>query len=304
MRRALLAFAMVSTAAVPRAWAQDDSPIVVTPNAPTPPANGSTGDGPIVTDLDEPFVITAPAPTRRPTFARPWQANDNELRQPPAYAPYGPYGPPVAQPPPLDPNWGYRRVGSIAASIGVGSPVGYVGIVAEVHASRNWTAGLGFGSGGTFGPGLAMYFVARPLLFERWAFATGFGFSTNFTPAVSSADYTLLRVPIASFWWNPELGIEYRAPQGFYVRSMLGYAVMLNTGTFTNQFGTAPFGGGMRYGPYDSPAVGFAPVSAADAHDVGRAMHFAFFHVDVGFAFGGPPPPAPATPPATASPTQ
>jgi hypothetical protein len=189
---------------------------------------------------------------------------------------------PVQQPRPSDSaeaiaaSWNRRFLAGL--SVGVGSPLGAAGAWVGVNASRavDFTAGVGLG--GTFGPALALGFDWRPFFFGRWALYGGAGISVNFTPSSYRGD-RFLAAPSNSWWMNLELGGEYRAASGVALRLGLGHAIMLNTGEFTN----LEFMG--QYGRLTGPDAGYDPVSAADAHDEGRAFSMFFVHADLAIAF-------------------
>lgn len=170
-----------------------------------------------------------------------------------------------------------RRL-ALGGTFGIGSPLGVLGAFVEYNLSRLIGLTTGVGIGGTFGPAIAAGAYVRPTTWGRWAPVVGLGYSMNFTPGRFFND-PYIRAPGLSHWTNLEAGMEYRSPRGVLFRMMLGHTIMLNTGDFTNQ----DYMG--RYGPLNGPNVGFDPVSAADAHDEGMALHFTYFHVDLGFLF-------------------
>ena len=109
----------------------------------------------------------------------------------------------------------------------------------------------------------------------RTGMYVGIGISGNATPAnwVFSQN---LSAPPWSAWFNLEIGIEYRAQNGVFLRVGLGPTILMNTGYFTN---LDAFG---FYGPTTSGSIGFGPVAAADAHDQGVALALFMLHFDIG----------------------
>jgi hypothetical protein len=176
----------------------------------------------------------------------------------------------------------WRRRLALGGTFGIGSPVGLIGAFLEYNPISRIGIALGGGLGGNFGPALALSGYVRPFFLGRWAPVLGVGYSMNFTPGRYFFDAMIapaMRVPSVSHWLNFEAGVEYRSPRGLLLRGAVGHNVMLNTGQFWNV--EVP---GM-YGPPDSSLIGFDPISAADAHDRGEAMHFMYFHVDLGYIF-------------------
>jgi hypothetical protein len=139
----------------------------------------------------------------------------------------------------------------------------------------------GFGVGGTFGPAIALGANVRPLRFGRVGLYAGLALSANFVLAPNSPDG--LRTPTASWWLDPEIGLEYRARNQFFLRIGVGWGVMLNTGDFRNVDVPGMYGPSLAIHPSSRLPD---PIAAADAHDRGAAMNLPFIHVDLGYVTG------------------
>lgn len=168
-----------------------------------------------------------------------------------------------------------RHVG-LGATVGIGSPLGLFGAFVDVNVVPAFGLTLGGGAGGTFGPALGATANFRPLRAGRFAGYVGAGVSTNFLPD-AYRNSASIQVPANAWWFNVEVGAEYRSASGLALRLGVGLAPLLNTGAFTNvEYRNF-------YGPQSNTDVGWDPVSAADAHDVGRALTVPYVHLD---AFG------------------
>jgi hypothetical protein len=152
------------------------------------------------------------------------------------------------------------------ANVSAGGPSGVLGAFVEVAPVRPLALRLGGGVGLNFGPSLELGAVLRPLRFGRWAPVASLTYSTNWT----SNEYRALPGLDAaenSHWLTPALGVELRLAPIIMLRISLGASVMLNTGDFSNRAFNR------WWGPDRPPStIGFSPVSAADAHDEGRAL--------------------------------
>ena len=232
---------------------------------------------------DEPIEVTAPIPT--PTVAPP----------PVIYEP--PPGPMIDEDedddeelvtvtprtPPRDERAEFARRWrshlGLGVTVGAGSPLGVIGGFVEANFHPAIGLMIGGGSGGTFGPAIGGTVHVRPFRIDGFAPYIALGFSTNFIPAQYHSDPSLV-APANAWWINLELGAEYRLPRNFALRLGVGWAILLNTGAFTNQQV------GPQYGPLSNTELGWDPVSAADSHDEGHALGFPFAHLDALYHFG------------------
>ncbi len=170
--------------------------------------------------------------------------------------------------------WG-RHLG-LGATVGAGSPLGVFGAFADINIVPVFGLTLGGGAGGTFGPAIGGTANFRPLRAGHFAGYVGAGVSTNFLPDPYRNNPSI-QVPTNAWWFNLEVGAEYRSTGGLALRLGVGIAPLLNTGAFTNvEYQNF-------YGPQSNTAVGWDPVSAADAHDLGRGLAIPYIHLD---AFG------------------
>jgi hypothetical protein len=215
--------------------------------------------------------------------------------------PYGAYGTAYTYAPPALPEDNPARIAAswqrrfaILASFGIGSPLGVLGAAIEYNFGPVIGASVGAGVGGWFGPAIAFEGYVRPIRWGRWAPFLGVGYSFNFTPGQYTDPNSGLNASSLSHWLNAEIGMEYRSFRGVLFRFGLGNALLMNTGDFTNvdftpsAFGAGPsgcFSAASHYGPCSNHSVGFDPVTAADAHDEGHVLDFAYFHLDLGYTF-------------------
>jgi hypothetical protein len=196
-----------------------------------------------------PTVEPPPRPRRDPNAPSaltvlPTDAPDTPARQERAYAPGLVFG----------------------ANAGVGAPSGVLGAFVEAAPLRALALRLGAGIGVNFGPSIEIGAVLRPLRWGRFAPVASLTYSTNFTP---SSWRSLLGLSAAanSHWITPAIGLELRLHPIILLRISVGAAVMANTGEFTN------YANGRWWGPSRPPSfIGYSPLSAADAHDEGRAL--------------------------------
>jgi hypothetical protein len=257
-RRVLFAVISAAVAHPAFAHAQTQSEETIDITAPAP----GTIDAPVYT-APEPFAATDPGDEDLAededlvTVSRPAAAVEAARRA-------------------VDALW--RRHLGIGLTVGCGSPIGLFGVFAEADFHPAFGLTFGGGAGGTFGPSIAVGAVTRPFRAGPFAPVLGLSYSTNFTPAQYRSDPSLA-APANSHWLNIELGGELRLARGIALRLGVGWAIMLNTGEFTNQQV------GPQYGPLSNVAVGWDPVSAADAHDEGHALGFPFVHLDASYFF-------------------
>ncbi|MEI8254485.1 MAG: hypothetical protein WCJ30_02310 [Deltaproteobacteria bacterium] len=263
MRHAALGVAFAALAVVPgRARAQSVEPvdtieITAAPLEPgaTPPVVTEPAAAPthrVYTDEDDAFEDTGPVVRVR----RPRHVARGESRAA------------------VEALWG-RHLG-LGATVGVGSPLGLFGAFAEINIVPMFGLTLGGGAGGTFGPALGGTLNFRPLRAGHFAGYVGAGVSTNFLPEQYRTSPSI-QVPANAWWFNLEIGAEYRSATGLALRLGVGVAPLMNTGAFTN-VAYQNF-----YGPQSNTDVGWDPVSAADAHDLGRGLAVPYLHFD---AFG------------------
>jgi hypothetical protein len=162
------------------------------------------------------------------------------------------------------------------AIVGIGGPSGVLGAFVEAAPIRALSARLGAGIGLNFGPSIELGAIVRPTRWGRVAPIATLTYSTNFTPG-NWRSILGLSAASNSHWLTPALGVEIRLRPIVLLRAYVGAAVMLNTGDFTN------YANGSWWGPSRPPSfIGFSPLSAADAHDEGRALVTPAIWVDVG----------------------
>lgn len=152
------------------------------------------------------------------------------------------------------------------ANAGVGAPSGLLGAFVEAAPLRALALRLGAGIGLNFGPSIELGAVLRPVRWGRFAPVASLTYSTNFTPNTWRS-LQGLSAAANSHWITPAIGLELRLPPILLLRISVGAAVMANTGEFTN------YANGTWWGPSRPPSfIGYSPLSAADAHDEGRAL--------------------------------
>ncbi|MFO0558512.1 MAG: hypothetical protein U0269_10885 [Polyangiales bacterium] len=162
------------------------------------------------------------------------------------------------------------------ANAGIGGPSGVLGAFVEAAPIRALSARLGAGIGLNFGPSIELGAIVRPTRWGRVAPIASLTYSTNFTPG-SWRSILGLSAAANSHWLTPALGVEIRLRPIVLLRAYVGAAVMLNTADFAN------YANGSWWGPSRPPSfIGFSPLSAADAHDEGRALVTPAIWVDIG----------------------
>lgn len=248
-----LLFSVRVEAQAPASESEDDVTIYITA---TPPVSASSPSG----VSSEPQVSARGTDTVPEPVVRSTDSGHGSVDTPEAIAA----------------SWNRRF--AIGATVGVGSPLGLAGAWLDVNVSRWVGITGGAGLGGTFGPAVGFGIQGRLGFWDRWGVYTGIGLSTNFT-LQQYLTHPALRAPSNSWWTNFEAGVEYRARSGVLVRGGVGYALLLNTGDFENRESMG------YYGPRGNVAVGYDPVSAADAHDQGLAFGMLYTHLDVGYLF-------------------
>lgn len=162
------------------------------------------------------------------------------------------------------------------ANTGIGGPSGVLGAFVEAAPIRALSLRLGAGIGVNFGPSIETGALVRVARWGRVAPVLALTYSANFT---ASTWRSILGLDAAanSHWMTPSIGVELRLRPIILLRFHVGAAVMLNTGDFSN------YANGTWWGPSRPPSfLGYSPLSAADAHDEGRALVTPAIWVDVG----------------------
>lgn len=178
---------------------------------------------------------------------------------------------------------------AVGVSTGAGSPLGLVGVFAEM-SPVTWVS-VGWGGGyGAFGPALAGQLVLRPTHIEDWAPALLVGMSGNFTPDRYLAQGDMV-VPAVSRWFNVGYATEWRTTMGRVLRLGLGHTFMLGPSAFRCREGAV--GGGICSAASEDENPGWTPFAlgsmnpgkAAVTTSLGGTTHFWFVHLDLGALF-------------------
>ncbi|MBL8685620.1 MAG: hypothetical protein JNK05_40965 [Myxococcales bacterium] len=235
----------------------------------TPPADPSNGADDTRAREGELVLVITDLP---PDLARRAPASGNAARSTPnqawVFAPDPPDSPALQQ-------QAYGPGLVLGANVGVGGPSGILGAFAEIAPVRAIAARVGAGIGLNFGPSIETGVIVRPWRFWRLAPLVSLTYSTNFTPD-SWQRMTGLTAPSNAHWITPGIGLELRLRPIIMIRLNFGVPILLNTGEFSNVAANG------WWGPSRPPnTVGFSPLSAADAHDEGRALVFPAVWLDV-----------------------
>jgi hypothetical protein len=122
----------------------------------------------------------------------------------------------------------WHRVFSLAGQLGIGAPLGLVGMTAELTPAPWFSAyaGLGLSSSGL--QEAAMGRLRIPT--ENVSFALGGGVSTGpyeWSPLIEYDSHTVYRWDRA-WWGNIEFSLEHREENGITFRGFIGFAILVN----------------------------------------------------------------------------
>jgi hypothetical protein len=172
----------------------------------------------------------------------------------------------------------FNRTFAFGVSGGMGSPLGYGGLLVNVAPIKYLILEVGAGAGGRFGPAVAEM-VRGGFPDGNQMFTLGLGLSQNITtsgirdkfPAATSDS-----VPGISHFLNIEAAYEYRfVKQRFWGRLGVGLATLLNADKYKGLCGANDVG-------CSHEETGFTPLAVAQ----NKGTIAAYVHLDVGGFFG------------------
>lgn len=160
---------------------------------------------------------------------------------------------------------------------GLGSPLGYAGLFANVAPIKYIQLEIGGGAGGKFGPAIAeMVRVGAPA--ERHMFSLGIGFSQNIATSYVKDKFpsaTKDNVPSVSHFLNVEALWDFRLKGHFFTRFGVGVATLLNADKYKGLCGDA-------ITLCNGDQTGFTPVGVAQ----NKGTITGYIHLDLGGFFG------------------
>ena len=172
----------------------------------------------------------------------------------------------------------FNRTFAFGVSGGIGSPLGYGGILVNVAPIKYLILEIGGGAGGRFGPAIAEM-VRAGFPDGNQMFTLGVGLSQNITTSYVRDKFptqTADSAPGVSHFFNAEAAYEYRfVKQRFWTRLGLGVATLLNANKFSGLCGANDV-------LCSNEATGFTPVSVSQ----NKGTITAYIHLDIGGFFG------------------